>query len=72
MGTQFSAAAAEYIAVLDFGAPPIAKSGKLIFCMAGLETATATIQPYVEGVMEKYVIGLSEDAFQTNLLEISG
>jgi len=72
LATKLGAVGASFVAAPVFGASPMAKAGKLIFCIAGPVAAKEAIQPYLKDVMGKSVIDLGEEPSKASLLKISG
>lgn len=50
----------------------MAEAGKLIFVVAGPESATSKLTPYLENVMGKAVISMGSVVSQSSLLKIAG
>ncbi|KAH9219501.1 6-phosphogluconate dehydrogenase [Leptodontidium sp. 2 PMI_412] len=69
---QISAAGGEFVAGPVFGASPMAEAGKLIFVVAGPETATTRVAPYLKDVMGRSVISMGTVVSQSSLLKIAG
>ncbi|KZF19602.1 6-phosphogluconate dehydrogenase [Xylona heveae TC161] len=63
---------AEFVAAPVFGASAMAEAGKLIFTLAGPESATSKLSPYLVGVMAKSIIPMGEDVSKSTLLKIAG
>ncbi|KAK9449702.1 uncharacterized protein V1518DRAFT_414416 [Limtongia smithiae] len=55
-------AGAEFVAAPVFGAPAMAAAGALVFVLAGSKDGIAKITPYLDGVMGRLTIDLSDNA----------
>lgn len=59
--TATKAAGAEFVASPVFGAPAMADAGMLVFVLAGSKSGIESIKPYLDGVMGRLTIDLSDD-----------
>lgn len=66
------AAGAKFVASPVFGAPAVAASGMLVFCLAGDDAAVGKVVPFTEGVMGKKPIHLGRDVDKASKLKIIG
>ncbi|KUI68758.1 putative oxidoreductase YfjR [Cytospora mali] len=55
---------AEFVACPVFGAPPLADAGMLIPVPAGPKAAVDKVKPYLEGVMARAVIDMSDEPYR--------
>lgn len=62
----------QFLATPVFGASPVAAEGKLLWIIAGPESAVEVIRPYLVGVMGRQTIRLGEDVRQASLLKTAG
>ena len=63
---------ASFVASPVFGASLQAKTGQLIFAMAGPKATIDFLRPYIVGVMGKSIIDCGEDVSMSSLMKISG
>ncbi|PYI08400.1 3-hydroxyisobutyrate dehydrogenase [Aspergillus sclerotiicarbonarius CBS 121057] len=61
-----------YIASPVFGASPVAKEGKLLFVVAGLDDAVQSIEPFLVGVMARKMMRMGTDVTRASLLKSTG
>ncbi|KAL4864634.1 hypothetical protein BDV12DRAFT_188798 [Aspergillus spectabilis] len=63
---------ARFVAAPVFGASPVAKEGRLLVVLAGVDDAYKVIEPFLVGVLARKVLHVGEDAKKATLLKTAG
>jgi 3-hydroxyisobutyrate dehydrogenase-like beta-hydroxyacid dehydrogenase len=68
LALKIQAAGAEFVAMPVFGEPAMAEDGNLICVLAGLASSVDRVRPYLEGVIGRAIIDLSDSKPSTATL----
>jgi 3-hydroxyisobutyrate dehydrogenase-like beta-hydroxyacid dehydrogenase len=69
---KLTQAGAQFVGAPVFGASPVAAEGKLLWVIAGPESAVQAIEPFIVGVMGRGIIRTGERPSQATLLKTAG
>ncbi|KAK7424045.1 hypothetical protein QQX98_000655 [Neonectria punicea] len=72
VSTLLQAAGAEFVASPVFGANTVAEAGRLLFAMAGSQSAIQRLEPLIVGVMGRKVVNMGENPKDSSLLKVTG